>query len=122
MNDSALRLFFDGSLIKIDNYLNFLLSGLVEKNEIKVEINLTNNQSRKFDLIIEIEEGKSLFIYPKNKQNIYGDMVDNIILRGDKNMVNPDITKRGLEFKIHNVWIVINSLKNTPIQIEKNPL
>ena len=37
-------------------------------------------------------------------------------------MVNPDITKRGLEFKIHNVWIVINSLKNTPIQIEKNPL
>ena len=98
------------------------MSGLVEKNEIKVEINLTNNQSRKFDLIIEIEEGKSLFIYPKNKQNIYGDMVDNIILRGDKNMVNPDITKRGLEFKIHNVWIVINSLKNTPIQIEKNPL
>lgn len=41
LNDSALRLFFDGSLIKIDNYLNFLLSGLVEKNEIKVEINLT---------------------------------------------------------------------------------
>lgn len=48
--------------------------------------------------------------------------MDDIILGGNKNRINFDITKRGLEFKIYNVWIIINSLKNVPIQVEKNPL
>lgn len=119
LNDRALKLFFEGNPKNIDSYLSLLLTGLVERNEIEVEVDLAHNQSRKFDLIIEIEEGKSVFIYPKNKENIYGVLVDDIILRGDKNRVNPDITKRGLEFKIYNVWIIINSLKNVPIQVEK---
>ncbi|WP_162898201.1 putative phage abortive infection protein [Acinetobacter sp. WCHAc010034] len=122
LNDEALKLFFEGKPKKINEYLNLLLGGVPKTNEIELKIDLDHEQIRKFDLIIEIGQDNGVTIYPKNKQNIYGTMMEDIILRSDPQKVSLNITKRGFELKIYNLWVVINSLKSMPIRIEKNPL